>query len=420
MRILMASDHYPPYIGGVQRQTWLIAHELQRRGHEVLVATVWQDRLPAREDDAGVHVRRLKQLRTAVPLVRGRRRRRHQPPFPDPVTVLQLRRLIDRFQPDVIHSAGWFSYSCAAALLRRDIPLVVTANDYGMSCANTTLLHRGRPCSGPALGKCVACAGAYFGVPRGWIAAACVHGFRPLLKAKITVLHSVSQYVEMVMRRDLMRAEANTGTPMEVIPSFRAADDVGAASTDDVLGGLPQRPFILFVGALRRIKGIETLLEAYARLRDPPTLVLIGTREADSPAEFPPGVVFIDGLPNWAVLEAWDRSLFGVFPSRLPEPLGTVVHEAMSRGKAVIGTTPGGHSDMVEHGRTGLLVPAGDSDALEQAMQTLIDDPALRERLGTAARARAQAFTAEAVVPRYERLYERAIRAGVAERSRSV
>ena len=74
MRILMASDHYPPYIGGVQRQTWLIAHELQRRGHEVLVATVWQDRLPAREDDAGVHVRRLKQLRTAVPLVRGRRR----------------------------------------------------------------------------------------------------------------------------------------------------------------------------------------------------------------------------------------------------------------------------------------------------------------------------------------------------------
>jgi glycosyltransferase involved in cell wall biosynthesis len=411
VRILIASDHYPPFIGGAQRQTWLIAHELERREHRVVVATVWQDRTPAREDDHGVRVRRLKQLRTVAPLVRGPARRRHQPPFPDPVTVLELRRLIDRFGPDVIHAAGWFSYSCAAALLGRDVPLVVSARDYGFSCANTTLMQGDQLCSGPGLRKCMACAGEYYGVPRGWAAATGVLGFRPLIKRKTAVLHSVSQFVDMVMRRDLMDGEAIARTPLEVIPSFRFEDEAPAKGNDDILRGLPERPFILFVGALRRVKGIQTLLAAYRRLADSPPLVLLGTREVDTPRDLPPKVVVIEGLPNWAVLEAWDRSLFGVFPSLWPEPFGSVVHEAMSRGKAVVGTTPGGHADMIEHERTGLLVPAGDAEALEQAMRTLIDDAALRERLGTGGRARARRFTADVVVPQYERLYARAIRA---------
>ena len=120
------------------------------------------------------------------------------------MTVLELRRLIERFRPDVIHAAGWFSYSCAAALLGRNIPLVVSARDYGFSCANTTLMQRDRLCSGPGLRKCTVAgyAGGYYGAPRGWAAAAGVLGFRPLIKRKTAVLHSVSQYVDMVMRRD--------------------------------------------------------------------------------------------------------------------------------------------------------------------------------------------------------------------------
>lgn len=416
MRIVLASDHYPPFIGGAQRQTWLLAHQLQRRGHEVLVATVWQDRMAAREDDDGVPVRRVKQLRTVAPILRGPARRRHQPPFPDPITVIELRRLIDRFRPDVVHAAGWFSYSCAAALLWRDVPLVVSARDYGFSCATTTLMHRGRLCSGPRVGKCMACAGGHYGVPRGWIAAGGVLGFRPLIKGKTGVLHSVSRYVEAVMRRDLLDA-ASTRPLLEVIPSFRFDGDAPEAAAAELLRVLPARPFILFVGALRRVKGIETLLAAYGRLDDPPPLVLLGTREADTPSELPSNVTVIENLPNWAVLEAWDRSLFGVLPSSWPEPFGSVVHEAMSRSKAVVGTTPGGHADMIEHERTGLLVPAADVDALQVAMVRLIEDAALRERLGTGAQIRSAQFAADVVIPQYEQLYLRAIRAAGVVRS---
>ena len=108
-------------------------------------------------------------------------------------------------------------------------------------------------------------------------------------------------------------------------------------------------------------------------------------------------------------MAAWERCLFGVIPSLWPEPLGSVVYEGMSRGKAVIGTTPGGHADMIVPGKTGLLVPSGDIDALTQAMKNLISQPELRDRLGAAARERSMLYTASVAVPQFEQFYKRII-----------
>jgi glycogen synthase len=94
-----------------------------------------------------------------------------------------------------------------------------------------------------------------------------------------------------------------------------------------------------------------------------------------------------------------------VAPTTIPEGLGNVVHEAMSKGRAMIGTTPGGHEDMIEDGVNGLIVPAGDAEALTSAMGRLVEDRELRERMGERARERAHDFTAEVIVPQLERLY---------------
>ena len=60
---------------------------------------------------------------------------------------------------------------------------------------------------------------------------------------------------------------------------------------------------------------------------------------------------------------------------------------------------------MIDDGETGFLVPGGDAEALAAAMARLIDDEALRERLGREAKRRASRFTREAVVPQLERFY---------------
>lgn len=420
LRVLLVSDHYPPFIGGAHRQTQLLAHELHQRGHVVTVATVWSGGLPEEEDDAGVRVFRLKQLRTWLPGVVHDQNQRHQPPFPDPITVVGLRRLIRHFKPDVVHAYGWFSYSSALALLGTHIPLLISARDYGYSCATRTLVYRGeQTCDGPALQKCLGCAADLYGAPKGWIAALGVLMGRSLLKHKVRGIHSISAYVQAIMRRDFWGDQVrdqgiSTNAIIEtIIPSFREddADQHYSADTQNLtyLDRLPTEEFILYVGALRQVKGISQLLTAYTRLDSPPPLVLIGTFEFDSPREFPPGVVVLENVPHPAVMAAWERSLFGVIPSLWPEPLGSVVYEGMSCGKAVIGTTPGGHTDMIVPGETGLLVPSGDIEALTLAMTSLINQPELRERLGTASRERSRLYTASVAVPQFERFYRQII-----------
>jgi glycosyltransferase involved in cell wall biosynthesis len=203
-------------------------------------------------------------------------------------------------------------------------------------------------------------------------------------------------------------AESAAGVLRSIIPSFREDDESDVSSSaalEPYLRQLPGEPYILFVGALRQVKGIQPLLAAYERLKTSVPLVLIGTFERDTPRTFPAGVRVLQDFPHQAVMAAWDRSLFGVVPSLWPEPLGSVVYEGMSRGKAMIGTTPGGHTDMIVDQETGFLVPPGDVEALTQAMRRLLDQAVVREAFGQRGRERAQQFTARQVVPQFERLY---------------
>ena len=74
------------------------------------------------------------------------------------------------------------------------------------------------------------------------------------------------------------------------------------------------------------------------------------------------------------------------------EPWGLVVNEAFHQGVPVIATDAVGAAagGLVQHERTGLVVPAGDASALAAALRRLHDDPGLRARLGAAARERVQ------------------------------
>lgn len=417
MRILLASDFYPPFIGGAERQVQLLGRSLAVRGHAVSVATVWHRGMPEREPDRGVAVHRLKGLTTAVPWFSKDSRRRYHPPFPDPRIAWGVRRLVVCLQADLVHASGWIAYSCAAALLGTGVPLVASVRDYGYSCATRTLLHGGGICRGPAPRKCLGCAGRVYGRPKAVAAVVGVFGGRTLLRRTLVATHSVSRFVNRTVLRDLLTGEENGADRRHrVIPDLVDADvgsaEPGGRAVDDVLRCLPSQPFILFVGSLQAHKGLGTLLQAYRRLRSAPPLVLIGTRWPDSPRRFSPGVVVISDVPHAAVMAAWERCLFGVAPSIWPDPLPGVVREAMSRGKAVVGSAVGGVLDIIAAGETGLLVPPGDPEALAAAMQRLIDEPALREQLGRAAREQVGRFTPERVVGEYEALYRAALASG--------
>jgi glycosyltransferase involved in cell wall biosynthesis len=80
------------------------------------------------------------------------------------------------------------------------------------------------------------------------------------------------------------------------------------------------------------------------------------------------------------------------------EPWGLVVNEAFHQGVPVIATDAVGAAagGLVQHERTGLVVPAGDAAALARALRRLHDDPPLRRCLGAAAREAVAAYTQDA------------------------
>ena len=95
-----------------------------------------------------------------------------------------------------------------------------------------------------------------------------------------------------------------------------------------------------------------------------------------------------------------------VLPS-LGEGISNTVLEAMATGLPVIATRVGGNPELVDHGVSGLLVPAGDAAALAQAMGELLDDPARCEQMGRMALQRARTtFDWDTTVAEYLQVYD--------------
>ncbi len=107
-----------------------------------------------------------------------------------------------------------------------------------------------------------------------------------------------------------------------------------------------------------------------------------------------------------------------VLPSIAMEGLPRALLEAGAMEKPVIATPIGGSPEVVAHGKTGFVVPTNDIAALAEAMLQLLDDEALRRRMGCAGRRRiSEHYTEEGMVVNTEKVYERLLRAHALRRS---
>ncbi len=412
MRILQVIDQYPPAIGGAEIQTQRLSRQLVQRGHQVAVITCWQRNLPYFRDEDGVQVYRIRGWISRLEWLYADPTHLDSPPYPDPGLILATRRVLNEFKPDVIMVYGWIVYSIAAALIGKNIPMVVMSRDYQYACATRLLMHRRETlCSGPGLSKCMACASIFYGRAKGPILVGGIFGGRWLLKRKARAFVSVSRFVREMVGRDLLgRSRENAEFGTDGIPNvviYNAPADTNSTNVDQsILDQLPKEPFILFVGRFVREKGLHILVDAYKKLKNPPPLVLIGSPSTEDMIPIPEGTTVIHKVPHATVMAAWERCSFAVVPSTVPDSLPGVVLEAMSKGKAVVGSAVGGLLDMVVNEQTGLLFPLGDVQAMADAMQKLIDNPELNRAYGAASKQRIdEFFTAENASTQFESLF---------------
>jgi D-inositol-3-phosphate glycosyltransferase len=180
--------------------------------------------------------------------------------------------------------------------------------------------------------------------------------------------------------------------------------------------GLPPLPhqLLLLVGRIEALKGIDTLIHAVALLterrpawRGALTALVVGGGGEGERTRWNAEQRRLDALRHELGLASAVRFLGARPQDRLPqlyaaadivtmpshyESFGMAALEGLACGRPVVATAAGGPALIVEDGTSGLLMPPGDAAALADHLERLLDDDALRERMGAAARWRAERF----------------------------
>jgi glycosyltransferase involved in cell wall biosynthesis len=144
-------------------------------------------------------------------------------------------------------------------------------------------------------------------------------------------------------------------------------------------------PYIVSVGSFIQRKGHRYLLDAFAQVASTYPdlrLILVGMDGAErlplkamaESLRLADRVQFLVGLSPGQVAHVIARATVCVQPS-IAEPFGMAIIEAGACGVCVAASDVGGHAELIEHGKTGLLFPAADSQAIAHALGQLLNDP---------------------------------------------
>lgn len=240
---------------------------------------------------------------------------------------------------------------------------------------------------------------------------------RPLVERYIPLSQDLERYLENKVGVDTARiTQIYNGVDTD---KFKPAPDTkpslpakeGFSNEDSVIIGTVGR-FQPVKDQMNLAEGFIQLLDNYPDLKQTARLVMIGDgplRDSVMKRLSTAGYADLVWSPGprddvATLMQSFD--LF-VLPS-LAEGISNTLLEAMSCGLPVIATAVGGNPELVKDGKTGTLIPAGNSNALSKALERYVRDKSLRESQGHAARMRAEEhFSITAMVESYVAVYDK-------------
>jgi len=384
VRILLLNDYGGP-VGGAEIEMLALRRALRARGHEATLLSSSAAPGGVLSEADRTCFGTTSPLRTLLQSA-------------NPWAWRAVRRAVRELRPDVVH-LRLFLTQLSPLVLRalRDVPTLYEAVWYRSICPLGTKLlpdgsecrsHWGRVC---LTGGCLP--------RRDWVP----------LQAQMRLFRRWSTNLDLIV------------ADSEHVRARLEADGVHASVVlwhgvrpPRVTSSLAEHPTVAFAGRLVREKGVDVLLHAFALVRAtcPDARLLVagdgperaGLEELAARLGVRSSVEFLGLVPH-ADLDARLAGAWAqVAPSVWQEPFGIVVAEAMMRGTAVIASAAGGLKEIVDHGRTGLLVPPGDVTALTDALGQVLSSRDGARRLGAAASEYAATHLAEDV--RVERLVD--------------
>jgi glycosyltransferase involved in cell wall biosynthesis len=406
MRALFFSPFSPDADGGAERVARRLAADLQDRGHAVY--RVFRGEIERRLPTSAVvgawetpleHLRTWHKLPRPGSLIRMAR------------SVCRLHRILKHVRPDVVN-CHFANFSSLYFLLLRPVHgyrLVVSTHGSDV-LVPLSAVHRlilpfllRRACHVTA-------------VSRSLLDAACE--VAPIREHASTIFNGID-YAFWNQGSVAPQPAPDCASPdaqeSRASVNRTVGDKTGEDKTDDT--GM-DGPIIVNVGTLRRVKGQDVLLEAFARLRESfpsARLRLVGDgndRDALTARAERLGVrdrvVFCGWCDREEVRRLLKTSTVFAYPSR-SEGFGLALLEAMAAGLPVVATRVGGIPDVVASSNSAQLVPPESPGALADALAGLLSDSDRRRRMGRDAAGRAQEFRWSHTVDQYDDLFRRLV-----------
>ena len=376
MRVVMFSTSFPPDVGGVQEHVANLAQSLVTQGHQVEIVTVRRNKdEKVRDKFAGLDVTRVPQLK--LPKTQTMQ-------YLALSTALLIAKRIRR-QADIVHYHSFWPDAFTAFIVSRFVPTVYTVHEsrFLIMAEKNTFRRRLQLALRPFQG----------------------------IIAPSTELLDVARQLGVSRDQSVFIPNA--------VDSNKFSPDVARGAVRARYGIPNEHTLILCPRRLVPKNGVDLLIESLPLLRrtiDSVFLLIVGDGPEREKLEarvrelvLEDSVIFTGSQDNHELPAFYADADVVAIPS-LKEATSIAGLEAMASARAVVATRVGGLPEIIEDGVTGLLVPPCDPEALSVAIIRLIESPELRQRLGQAARARAETeFTWEHAAGETTRAYEQAI-----------
>lgn len=377
MRILQVIHGFPPYyMAGSEVYTYNLTKELAKRD-EVFVFTRIENPFENSyafydENIDGVYIRRVnKPLRDYT----------FEDKYLDEKMDTVFREYIQKIEPDIIHFGHLSHLSTNLVNIAKEelrVPIIYTIHDFWLFCYRGQLVDNSHNiCTGPSDENCYGCASGTF---RKAVSKEDVETYRRHMT-------KVINNIDIFLCPSLFLKEffENNGVPTEKIILSKYGFPANNIRYKQKKFTDTSKINFGFIGRVTPVKGIKLLLEAFSKLKDTNSRLLIFgesggyMRYLEKYAN--QSVEFMGVFKNWEIGEVLNQIDVLVVPSIWYENSPLVIQEAFMAGIPVITSDIGGIKELVEDGKDGFTFRMGDTESLQSVMERITTNPTILNNL---------------------------------------
>lgn len=290
---------------------------------------------------------------------------------------VQLRKVLDDFQPDVCHLNN-FNYQLTPSIILeivkwrketgRDCKIIFTAHDYQLVCPNHMLnnpnTHQ----------NCEKCLGGHF---VNCMKGKCIHGSTAksaigMMEAEFWKWKGTYKYIDtMICCSEFMKSKMDSN-PLFATKTVAMHNFIDKVEWKES----PKKDYVLYFGRFSEEKGIGTLIKVCKELPDV-QFIFAGTGPLEESIKGVRNIKNVGFQKGEALEKLIREARFSIYPSEWYENCPFSVMESQMYGTPVLGANIGGIPELIQVGKTGELFKSGDGDELKSKIQKLWGDKEL-------------------------------------------